>query len=47
MISVPDAATFPITPRPVAAENRSMTSAGKPFGYVGIATSVRIPISSQ
>ena len=32
MISVPDAATFPMTPRPVARANSSMISAGNPLG---------------
>jgi hypothetical protein len=32
MISVPEAGTLPMTPRPVAAANRSITSAGKPSG---------------
>ena len=47
MISVPDAATFPITGRPVAFEKASITSAGKPSGYVGNGRSVTMPIISQ
>ena len=47
MISVPDAALFPITPRPVRWANSSITSKGKPCGYVGIGSGVTIPMSSQ
>ena len=47
MISVPDAGLFPITPRPVLCMNGSITSCGKPCGYVGIGCGVRMPISSQ
>ena len=47
MISVPDAATFPITGRPVAAANASITSAGNPLGYVGNGRAVTMPIISQ
>ncbi len=47
MISVPDAATLPITGRPVAVENASITSAEKPCGYVGNGRSVTMPIISQ
>ena len=47
MISVPDAALLPITPRPVRCVNASITSSGKPCGYVGIGSGVTIPISSQ
>ena len=47
MISVPLAGTFPRTPRPVWFMNGSITSSGNPCGYVGIASGVRIPISSQ
>src|SRR6185437_3541845 len=47
MISVPDAATFPITGLPVAFENAAITSSGKPSGYVGNGRSVTMPIISQ
>ena len=47
MISVPLAGTLPSTPRPVRFMNGSITSSGKPYGYVGIACGVTIPISSQ
>ena len=47
MISVPDAGLFPSTPRPVWCMNGSMTSCGKPCGYVGIGCGVTMPISSQ
>ena len=47
MISVPLAGTLPSTPRPVWFMNGSITSSGKPCGYVGIACGVTIPISSQ
>src|SRR5829696_8582630 len=47
MISVPDAALLPSTPRPVRCMNGSITSCGKPCGYVGIAVGVTTPISSQ
>ena len=35
MISVPDAGLLPSTPRPVRCMNGSITSCGKPCGYVG------------
>ena len=35
MISVPDAGLLPSTPRPVLFMNGSITSSGKPCGYVG------------
>ena len=35
MISVPDAALLPSTPRPVRCMNGSITSCGNPCGYVG------------
>ena len=47
MISVPDAGLLPSTPRPVLCMNGSITSCGKPCGYVGIAVAVTMPISSQ
>ena len=47
MISVPLAGLLPITPRPVRFMNGSITSSGKPYGYVGIAVGVTMPISSQ
>src|SRR5215203_3571522 len=47
MISVPDAGLLPRTPRPVRCMNGSITSCGKPCGYVGIAVGVTTPISSQ
>src|SRR6186997_1415811 len=47
MISVPDAGLLPSTPRPVWFMNGSMTSSGKPCGYVGNAVGVITPISSQ
>ena len=47
MISVPEAATFPITPRPVASLKRSISSGGKPSGKVGNERSVMMPIISQ
>src|SRR5262245_20207999 len=47
MISVPDAGLLPITPRPVRFMNGSITSSGKPYGYVGNAVGVTTPISSQ
>ena len=47
MISVPDAGLFPMTPRPVWFMNGSMTSSGKPCGYVGNAVGVTTPIISQ
>src|ERR671915_105200 len=47
MISVPDAALLPSTPRPVRWANSSIRSPGKPCGYVGIATGVTMPMSSQ
>src|SRR4051812_28354119 len=47
MISVPLAGLLPSTPRPVRFMNGSMTSSGKPYGYVGIACGVTTPISSQ
>src|SRR4051794_15836058 len=47
MISVPLAGLLPITPRPVRFMNGSITSSGKPYGYVGIAVGVTTPISSQ
>src|SRR5690348_14783369 len=47
MISVPEAATFPITPRPVASLKRSSSSCGKPSGKVGNGRSVTMPIISQ
>ncbi len=47
MISVPEAGTLPITPRPVASANASTTSGGKPSGYVGMGSGVTMPISSQ
>jgi len=46
MISVPDAATFPKTPRPVRLENSSITAAGKPLGNVGMGWSVTMPAIS-
>src|SRR3972149_5961193 len=46
MISVPDAGLFPITPRPVRFMNGSITSNGKPCGYVGNDVAVTTPISS-
>src|SRR4051794_7529788 len=47
MISVPDAGLLPSTPRPVWCMNGSITSNGKPCGYVGIGCGVTTPISSQ
>src|SRR6188768_3684250 len=47
MISVPDAGLLPSTPRPVWFMNGSMTSSGKPCGYVGNAVGVTTPMSSQ
>src|SRR5512132_1267554 len=47
MISVPEPALLPRTPRPVRFMNGSLTSSGKPCGYVGNATGVTTPISSQ
>src|SRR6187551_3481702 len=47
MISVPDAGLLPSTPRPVWFMNGSMTSSGKPCGYVGNAVGVTTPIISQ
>ena len=47
MISVPEAATLPMTPRPVACANSSSSSCGKPCGYVGKGRSVTMPESSQ
>ena len=47
MISVPLAGLLPSTPRPVRFMNGSITSSGKPNGYVGIACGVTTPISSQ
>ena len=47
MISVPDAGLLPITPRPVWFMNGSITSSGKPCGYVGNAVGVTTPIISQ
>ena len=44
MISVPDAGLLPMTPRPVWFMNGSMTSSGKPCGYVGNAVGVTTPI---
>ena len=38
---------LPSTPRPVRCMNGSITSCGKPCGYVGIACGVTTPISSQ
>ena len=48
MISVPDAGMLPRTPGTFAsATNRSMTSVGKPSGYVGKAFSSTMPAISQ
>ena len=47
MISVPDAGLLPITPRPVLCMNGSITSCGKPCGYVGNACAVTMPMCSQ
>src|ERR1700741_1150340 len=47
MISVPEAGLFPSTPRPVRCMNGSITSCGKPCGYVGNGVAVTTPISSQ
>ncbi len=47
MISVPDAGLLPRTPRPVWFMNGSITSSGKPCGYVGNAVGVTTPMSSQ
>src|SRR5512144_2088092 len=47
MISVPDAGLLPITPRPVRFMNGSITSSGKPYGYVGNGVGVTTPINSQ
>src|SRR5918992_3725838 len=47
MISVPEAGLLPSTPRAVRFMNGSMTSCGKPCGYVGIACGVTTPMSSQ
>src|SRR5581483_4495202 len=47
MISVPLAGLLPSTPRPVRFMNGSITSSGKPCGYVGIGCGVTTPISSQ
>ena len=45
--TIPLAGRLPRTPRPVRFMNGSMTSSGKPYGYVGIACGVTTPISSQ
>ena len=47
MISVPLAGLLPSTPRAVRCMNGSITSCGKPCGYVGSGCGVTIPISSQ
>ena len=47
MISVPEAALLPSTPRPVRCANSSIISNGKPCGYVGIGSGVTMPMSSQ
>ncbi len=47
MTSVPEAGLFPRTPLPVRCMNGSITSKGKPCGYVGIGCGVTKPISSQ
>ena len=47
MISVPEAGLLPSTPRPVRFMNGSITSSGKPYGYVGNGVGVTTPISSQ
>src|SRR3954469_298736 len=47
MISVPLAGLLASTPRPVRFMNGSITSSGKPYGYVGIACGVTTTISSQ
>src|SRR5262245_33749992 len=47
MISVPDAALFPSTPRPVRRANSEMISGATPFGNVGNARSRTMPIISQ
>src|SRR5262245_46423459 len=47
MISVPEAGLLPRTPRPVWFMNGSITSSGKPCGYVGNAVGVTTPIISQ
>ena len=47
MISVPLAGRLPRTPRPVRFMKGSITSSGKPNGYVGIACGVTTPINSQ
>src|SRR4051812_28956225 len=47
MISVPDAATLPITGRPVACENASITSAGKSRGAGGRGAGVPAPTGSR
>src|SRR5688572_31940565 len=47
MTSVPEAGLLPRMPRPVRFMNGSITSSGKPYGYVGNAVGVTTPISSQ
>jgi hypothetical protein len=47
MMSVPDAGLLPITPRPVRCMNGSITSCGKPCGYVGKAVAVTTPIRDR
>ena len=47
MITVPLAGWLPSHPRPVSRVNASMTSGGKPSGYVGNACVSTIPIISQ
>ena len=44
---MPDAGLLQSTPRPVRFMNGSITSSGNPYGYVGNATAVTTPISSQ
>ena len=47
MISVPDAAQLPSTPRPVFSRNGARISSGKPSGKVRKGVSSRSPASSQ
>ena len=47
MISVPDATTLPMVPRPMRRSNSAIISAGKPCGNVGNGRSSTIPIISQ
>ena len=47
MMPVPEAGRLHSTCRPIAASNGSMTSGGKPSGYVGNGRSSTTPIISQ